>query len=66
MVNYADCLYSLIQKGCMSISVYNLSYKSSGLFYGLGTFCKLSQEFTDFLKKIMFQRGDLIRGRLVL
>lgn len=35
--NYANCLYSLIQEDCISVSVYGLDYKSSRLLYELRT-----------------------------
>lgn len=72
IVNYADCLHSLIRRGCMSVSVYNLNYKSSRLLHEVRT------EYFDDLKSglyglsqkkkkknLMFQRGDLTESRLV-
>lgn len=37
MVISTDYLYSLIQNGCMSVSIYNLNCKSSRVLYELRT-----------------------------
>lgn len=69
MVDYADCLYSLIQKGYMLVSVYSLNYKSSVLLCELRTehFANLkSGVYGLSQKKMVFQRGSLIESRLVL